>query len=127
MHVYWVESFDHSEDWFVAEESIEAAQQYFADYLGFDLIDDEVCATEICPLPQQFNNYYPNFLDDETIVACGGEFIPFHDEDLLQHISQETLNLVAGQTRIVRFGTDVYMEGNVMRLAMQMQGMLTKS
>lgn len=126
MQVYWVESFDHSEDWFVAEESIKKAQAFFADYLGFDLIDDQVVATEVCPLPQEFYNDYPEFLNNETIIACGGQFIPFHDEDLLEHISEETLKMVAGQTRIVRFGKKVYMEGNIMRLALQMEGKLTK-
>ncbi len=126
MQVYWVESFDHSEDWFVAEESVEKAQEYFADYLGFDLLNDEVNATEVCALPENFNEQYPDFLDNETIIACGGEFIPFHDEDLLEHISEETLNMVAGQTRIVRIANKVYMEGNIMRLALQMEGKLTK-
>jgi hypothetical protein len=127
MHVYWVDAYDHADDWFVAAESMETAAQFFADELGYDVEDDEVCAKEICMIPEKLNVKYYDFLDNEQIIACGGEFLEFHDEDLLEHIPEEFLRMVAGETRIVRFDGEVYMEGNVMRLALQMQGKLNNS
>jgi hypothetical protein len=124
MYVYWVDAFDHADDWFVAAESMESAAQYFADELGYDVIQDEVSAKEICSLPENLNVKTYEFLENEQIIACGGEFIEFHDEDLLEHIPEEFLRMVAGETRIVRINGEVYMEGNVMRLALQMQGKL---
>ena len=124
MYVYWVDAFDHADDWFVAAESMESAAQYFADELGYDVIQDEVSAKEICSLPENLNVKNYEFLENEQIIACGGEFIEFHDEDLLEHIPEEFLRMVAGETRIVRINGEVYMEGNVMRLALQMQGKL---
>lgn len=126
MHVYWVDAFDHADDWFVAAESMETAAQFFSDELGYDVIEDEVCAKEICMIPKELNIRDYGFLNNEQIIACGGEFIEFHDEDLLAHLPEEFLRMVADETRIVRIDGDVYMEGNVMRLALQMKGKFSR-
>ncbi|MCW8878375.1 MAG: hypothetical protein OQK51_15100 [Kangiellaceae bacterium] len=126
MKVFWVESIDHSEDWFVVAPDVEVAVSLFANEMGYDIIVDEVNATEVCQLAEKLYYPAPAFLDNTGVTACGGEFIDFHDQDLLEHVPEDFLRTVAGETRIVRFGNKVYMEGNVMRVALQMEGKLKK-
>mgnify|MGYP005814830877 CR=1 FL=1 len=126
MHLFWVDAFDHADDWFVAAESIDSAVKFFSDELGYHAVNDNVCAAEVCIIPQELNLKYSCFLNSEQIMDCGGEFIEFHDEDLLEHIPEDFLRKIAGETRIVRINGKVYMEGNVMRLALQMQGKLNQ-
>ncbi|WP_196141026.1 hypothetical protein [Aliikangiella sp. G2MR2-5] len=128
MKVFWVESIDHSEDWFVVAPDVEIAVSLFASEMGYDIFSDEVIAEEVCLLPENLHVNFPSpdFLDNDSVLACGGEFIDFHDQDLLEHVSEDFLRTVAGETRIVRFGKKVYMEGNVMRVALQMEGKLKK-
>ena len=127
MNVYWVESFDHCEDWFVAARDAEQAVQYFANYLGYDIIDDDVQTTLVCEQQKLLSIPDPHFLDNREVISCGGEFIDFHDQDILAHVSQESAHLIAGETRIVRIGGKVFMEGNVLRVALQMEGKLPKT
>jgi len=126
MNVYWLESCDHSEDWFVVAPDVEVAVSLFASEMGYDVFDDEILATYICPLATNCHYPHADFLDNEGVIACGGEFIAFHDQDLLDHVTPEFLRIVAGETRIVRFGSRVFMEGNVMRVALQLEGKLKK-
>jgi len=127
MNIYWVESGDHCEDWFVAASDAEQAVQYFANYLGYDIFDDELATALVCQDQQLMSEPGPHFLDNREILSCGGEFIDFHDQDILEHVPPETAQLLGGETRIVRFGEKVFMEGNVLRVALQMEGKLPKT
>jgi len=127
MNIYWVESCDHCEDWFVAARDAEQAVQYFADYLGYDIIADDVQTKLVLESPKLLSVLGPHFLDNREIIASGGEFIDFHDQDILAHVPEETIKVVSGETRIVRYGKDVFMEGNVLRVALQMEGKLPKT
>ena len=126
MKVFWVESADHSEDWFIVAQDIEVAVNLFASEMGYDIFKDEIIATEICPLDKSLDYPHADFLDNDGVIACGGEFLDFHDEDLLEFFDEDFVKKVAGETRIVRFGDRVYMEGNIMRVALQMEGKLRK-
>lgn len=127
MNIYWVESCDHCEDWFVAAKDAEQALQYFANYLGYDIFDDELVSTLVREDQSLMSIPGPHFLDNREILSSGGEFIDFHDQDILEHVPQETAQLLGGETRIVRFGKNVFMEGNVLRVALQMEGKLPKT
>lgn len=126
MKVFWVESADHSEDWFVVARDIEIAVNLFSNEMGYDIFKDEIIATEVCPLADSLSYPVADFLDNDGVLACGGEFLDFHDEDLLEFFDEDFVKTVAGETRIVRFGDKVYMEGNIMRVALQMEGKLKK-
>ena len=127
MNVYWVESLDHCEDWFVAALDEMQAAQFFADYMGYDLLEDDVQTTLVCERPKSGNASEPHFMENHEIKSCGGEFIEFHDQDILAHVSQESAQMIAGETRIVRIANKVFMEGNVLRVALQLEGKIPKS
>jgi len=127
MDVFWVESLDHCEDWFVAAPTAEDAMKLFAHDMGYDLVKDQIAAAHVCTIPSHLEINLPGFADNFIITECGGEFIEFHDLDILEHVTDETIRSVAGETRIVRFGSQVYMEGNALRVALQMEGKLRNS
>lgn len=127
MNIYWVESLDHCEDWFIAALDNQQACDLFAETNGYEITEDQVFATHICPLPDNVTFIKPDYLDNDSIIACGGEFIEFHDEDLLAHVPKEFIELVSGETRIVRLGKKVYMEGNVVRVALLSEGKISFS
>ncbi len=118
MNIYWMESIYHDEDWFVAAEDPENAIEFFSDYLDFDAIEDEVEALDICPIDNSILDNPPEFLTNHQIITCGGELVNFDDKDLLKYVSHKTLESLGAETRIVRFGNRVFMEGNIMRVAM---------
>ncbi len=127
MKVYWVESHDHCEDWFIAAPDKKEATVIFASDMGYDQLKDKVIATHICDIPSHLEVNIPGFVDNFIITECGGEFIEFHDLDIMEYVHDETLRSVAGETRIVRFNNKVYMEGNALRVALQMEGKLNNS
>ena len=127
MELFWVESNDHCEDWFVNAPDGYEAEVFFADYMGYDLDNDQITSTNICEFPSSVRIKDVEFTSDKEIIACGGEFIEFHDEDIVQHVPYELLEMLTDETRIVRIGKKVYMEGNVMRVVLQMEGKLNNS
>jgi hypothetical protein len=127
MKLYWVETIDHGEDWFIAATDENHATKIFSEELGFDIVADKVCAQFICDFPNSEKPVEPGFCDNDDILRCGGEFIDFHDQDLLAHVTPEFLHQVAGETRIVRFAQGVFMEGNILRVALQIEGKLNQS
>lgn len=50
MELYWLESNDHSEDWFVAAKCELGAVDFYAGEMGYDIIDDEVSARFVCKI-----------------------------------------------------------------------------
>ena len=119
MNIYWLDSLDHGEDWFVAANSAHEARALFAQDLGYDLVEDEVRAMEVCAVPAQVTIAETQFLDNDQIEACGGEIIYYKDADLLALVDQAVLDVLGAETRIVRFGQRVFIEGNVARAALQ--------
>ena len=127
MQIFWMESADHCEDWFVAAASKDQAIQFFCDSMGYDQSVDKVCASLIPNELLHLLSEKPHFLENSEIRAAGGKFIDFHDQDILAHVPRESMQLVAGETRVVRFGNKAYMEGNVLRVALHLEGKLTNS
>lgn len=119
MNIYWVDSLDHGEDWFVAANSMHEAMKFFAQDLGYDLVGNEIRATEVCAVPENVSIAEAQFLDEDQISACGGELLRYDDRDLLEVVDQSVLDQMGAETRMVRFGNKVYIEGNVMRAALQ--------
>ena len=89
MNIYWLDSLDHGEDWFVAANNMREAMALFADDMGYDLVEDEVRATEVCAVPEEVTIAQTQFLDEDQITACGGKFIHYDDKDLLVLVDQE--------------------------------------
>jgi len=119
MNIYWLDSFDHGEDWFVAANNTREAMAFFSQDMGYDVVEDEVRAMEVCAVPERVTVTETQFLDNDQIEACGGEIIHYHDADLLALVDQAILDALGVETRIVRFGQRVFIEGNVARAALQ--------
>ena len=119
MNIYWLDSLDHGEDWFVAAKNIREAMAFFADDLGYDLVEDEVRATEVCAVPEDVSIAQAQFLDEDQITACGGQLVHYDEKDLLELVDQSVLDSLGVETRIVRFEYQIFIEGNVARAALQ--------
>lgn len=125
MNLYWVESFDHSEDWFVAASSGAEARQFFADDMGYELLEDEITSLDVCRVPDSIDTVDGvQFADEEMITACGGETKAFDDNDLKALLDDQLLQAVGPETRVVLIRNCIYVEGNVMRAVLN--GMLNR-
>ena len=119
MELYWVESMDHDEDWFVVASNASDAMQFFSDYMGYDIVEDEVGAIEVCGVPEsKIGNNEIRFADEDVIVACGGEMKLFDDKDLVGFFDVEELQSLGAETRVVMIHNCIYVEGNVARSAL---------
>jgi len=119
MKIYWLDSLDHGEDWFVAANSMQEAMTFFALDMGYDLVGDEVRATEVCAVPEKVSIEETQFLDEDQISASGGALLRYDDNDLLKVVDQSVLDSLGAETRMVRFDNKVFIEGNVARAALQ--------
>ena len=118
MKLFWMESFDHGEDWFVVAPTASAAMTFFADFEGYDIVNDEISAQFVCDLPPELGFLETDFPDEEVIAACGGEMVLFDDHDIKPHYDDKVLAMIGAETRVVKIGETIYVEGNVARSAM---------
>lgn len=72
MILYWVETEDHHEDWFVISKSEEQAQKFHEDYEGYDKGD--AYAKEIRVIPTDIE-VEEGWASNDLLKACGGIFI----------------------------------------------------
>jgi len=117
--LYWVESYDHGEDWFVIALNGNEARNFFALEMGYDIIEDEITSMLVCSTPENLEYFPPQFADEDIIKICGGDMILYEDADLLEVIDQSTLDLLGAQTRVVKIEHQIFIEGNVARAALQ--------
>jgi len=119
--LYWIDSFDHGEDWFVIALNANEARNFFAAEMGYDVIDDEVTSLTVCSMPESLELLTPppQFARVNHIKACGGEIILYEDADLLEIVDQEALDALGVETRIVKIEHQIFIEGNVARAALQ--------
>lgn len=118
MKLFWMDSLDHSEDWFVVGRNSGHARSYYACEMGFDEIDDEITALEICEVPGFPDIEETFFADSDLIKHCGGELVLYDNADLLSVIDKEVLRQLDGDSRIVKFDNRIFVEGNIVRTAL---------
>lgn len=118
MKLFWIDSLDHGEDWFVVGLDSVVARTFYANALGYDEIEDEITALEVCEVPGLSNNEPPFFADDTIIKQCGGELEHYDNADLLNEVDKNALQAIDGETRVVNFGNRIFVEGNVLRSAL---------
>ena len=118
-HLYWVDSFDHGEDWFVIALNANEARNFFALEMGYDVIEDEITSLLVCAMPENLNYIPPQFADQDIIKICGGDMILYEDADLLEVFDQGVLDSLGTQTRVVKIEHQIFIEGNVARAALQ--------
>jgi hypothetical protein len=117
--LYWVESFDHGEDWFVIALNANEARNFFALEMGYEVIEDEITSLLVCPIPVNFEVFPPQFADEGIIKVCGGDMILYEDADLLEIVDQRFLDMLGAHTRVVKIEHQIFIEGNVARAALQ--------
>ncbi|MFT7185227.1 MAG: hypothetical protein ACI84K_000602 [Pseudohongiellaceae bacterium] len=117
--LYWVESFDHGEDWFVVALNAIEARNFFALEMGYDVIEDDITSMLVCAMPKNLDVFPPQFADEDIIKVCDGDMILYEDADLLEIVDQGLLDSLGAHTRVVKIEHQIFIEGNVARAALQ--------
>lgn len=105
---YWCETEDHDEDWFVVALSEEEAAKFHEDAEGYD--SGDASAKLVCELPAAARGRIVGvgWPSEKLIVECGGEFISRTPDGF-----EELRRSMDSGGRIVRFGDQVFGEGDV--------------
>lgn len=114
MNLYWLESFDHSEDWFVVATNTVEAINYFVNEMGFDNEDDEISALLVCE-KKDIKDTPVHFANEEDILNFGGQQLMFDDLDLLRFLDKDKLDMLGARTRVVKIEGVIFVEGNIAR------------
>jgi hypothetical protein len=123
--LYWCESEDHDEDWFVVARSDDDARAFHERAEGYD--DDEAWAGFVCVLPpavqeaaEAKGDHWPS---TATLLACGAEFLPCVRRD-----GQGELRAQMGSDgRVVRIDGRVCAEGDIVGNVLLATGQATTS
>lgn len=118
MRLFWIESMDHSEDWFVVGQNSRHARYFYASEMGYDEVDDEITALEVCEVPDFPDIDEAFFADSNIIEHCSGELVIYDNADLQKVIGKDILRQLDGDSRIVKFDNRIFVEGNVVRSAL---------
>lgn len=70
--LFWVETDDHDEDWFVVAGSAREAARFFEDYEGYDR--QEASAKAVMELPEDRDDEI-GWASDDLLRACGARFL----------------------------------------------------
>lgn len=106
--LYWCETDDHDEDWFVIARNARDAESFHVDAEGYD--EDDARAQLVCVLPATLQEGAKRgWPSSEQIVACGGEFLPNVPQDGLNDLRA----CVGSGSRVVKFGSHVFAEGDI--------------
>jgi len=100
--LYWCETDDHGEDWFIVARDMSTARRFHEDAEGYDRGDAD--AEMICELPASLQKESKTGWPSRAVLeACGGEVIKGTGAD--------------EQPRVVRIRGRVFGEGDVFELA----------
>lgn len=108
--LYWCETEDHDEDWFVLATCGASAQLFFEDAEGYDRGDCTVSWVAEAPegLSLEDGAAWPS---DEQIIACGGEFLNFAPGG--DSATAELRAHMGVVSKAVRFGSRTYAAGDI--------------
>lgn len=119
MKMYWVESVDHGEDWFIVAKSPKSAIKYFCSEMGYDPVDDGVSTEFVCDVPECFCNENPQFAFNDIVEACGGTLRYLANPELLKHYSPQELECIGSSSRVVTLFGKTYVEGSVANVVIE--------
>jgi hypothetical protein len=106
--LYWCETEDHDEDWFIVAKSKREACRCHEGMEGYWVGD--AWATYVCTVPEdiaQSMNVSTGWPKHELIEACGGEFIKDGEMKTVMH------EMMGVGCRTVKFNDKVYTEGDL--------------
>jgi len=74
LHLFWVTTEDHDEDWFIVATSHREAETYHENYEGY--FPYEAVAERICEIPEELSmNLDIGHPSDDVLIACGGTIV----------------------------------------------------
>lgn len=74
LRLYWCETDDHDEDWFVVASRAREARRFFRDAEGYD--DGSVTARSVRVLPDDFQDaQHRGWPANDLLIACGGTIL----------------------------------------------------
>ncbi|WP_437796486.1 hypothetical protein [Sorangium sp. So ce693] len=118
--LYWCETDDHDEDWFVVARNADDAQAFHENMEGYD--EEDAQAELVCVLPlaeqaaaEKKGDHWPS---DETLLACGAEFLV----NVPQDGANELRAAMGSGSRVVRINGRVYGEGDIVGNVLRSQG-----
>lgn len=118
--LYWCETDDHDEDWFVVARNADDAQLFHENMEGYD--EDDASAELVCVLPmaeqgvsEKKGDHWPS---DETLLACGAEFLP----NVPQDGANELRVAMGSGSRVVRINGRVFGEGDIVGNVLRSEG-----
>ncbi len=107
MHLYWLFTVDHHEDWFVIEQNAKKACRFFEDAEGFSRGD--ASSLHIKPVPAELN-LDPGWPSEQALALLGGKV--------------GLCGLKNGGRRSVEFDGVVYIEGGLEERILQAQSIV---
>jgi hypothetical protein len=115
--LYWCETDDHDEDWFVVARAQWEADAFHEDAEGYN--EGDASAEFVCFLPDSEQRLADRegvgWPSRETLLACGAEFIPYAPQDGFNELRTQ----VASGARVVRINGHVYSEGDIVSNVVQ--------
>ncbi|UJR84281.1 hypothetical protein [Sandaracinus amylolyticus] len=119
--LYWCETRDHDEDWFVIASSGLLAEHFFERYEGYD--PGDCTASWVADVPDGLrSDQEEGWPSDDEIRACGGEFLPMVPGGTKEDAAaREVMGVVS---KAVRFGSRTYAAGDIVanQVARQRRG-----
>ena len=109
--LYWCETDDHDEDWFVVARNEDEAQAFHENAEGYEEGDASAEFVRLLPASEQraadrLGDHWPS---KETLLACGAEFLASVPQD-----GANALRAVMGSgSRVVRIDGRVFGEGDI--------------
>jgi hypothetical protein len=106
--LFWCETEDHDEDWFIVARNAEDAEAFHVGAEGYD--EDDAQAQLVCVLPAALQGTADEgWPSRELIIACGGEFLPNVPVDGMNELRAR----VGSGSRVVQICGRVFAEGDV--------------
>jgi hypothetical protein len=114
MKLFWCTTDDHDEDWFVVAPSEDAAREHFEDAEGYGVGDAR--AEWVVDVPEGLDlrledGAKARWADDELLLACGGERLPYVPDGDDEAIAlRSVMGVVSGAWK---FGGGTYVSGDI--------------
>ena len=109
--LYWCETPDHDEDWFIVARSADEAAAFHEDAEGYDVgeADAELVCVLADGLQRDADRERSGWPSNQVLLACGAELVPHTPRDDDADIREQ----VGSRARVVRINGRVYGEGDL--------------
>lgn len=106
--LYWCETEDHDEDWFVVGRNAAEASEYYEGYEGYD--EGDAKAELVCVLPRsEQKRTEPGWPDNQLLEVCGAEFLTATPQDGANELRAQ----MGSGSQLVRVKGRIFAEGDI--------------